>query len=97
MSSAILTGALQLSGLLQSAVLEHLTMICCPIPAPSTLPLLNETYSVPSRPTTGCEPWSWSHALGLSSPLPALQIAALAPLISMRRDHVAPPSVDWLK
>jgi hypothetical protein len=52
---------------------------------------------VPSAPTIGSKPWFWSQALGLVSPLPAVQIAGFAPLISTPGDQVAPPSVDWLK
>src|SRR5881398_4253087 len=45
----------------------------------------------------GWEPWSWSQALGSASPLNAVQNFGLDPLISIPGDHVAPPSVDWLK
>ena len=61
------------------------------------LPLLNATYTVPSGPTTGWPPWSWSHAFGSDSPLKAVQNWVFDPLISMPVDHVKPPSVDWLK
>src|SRR5882672_9989185 len=53
---------------------------------------------VPSGPTTGCEPWSCSHAFGLSGvPLSKVQKVPEAPLMMTARDHVAPPSFDWLK
>ena len=61
------------------------------------LPFPKATYTVPSGPTIGCEPWSWSQAWVLASPLKAVQKVAFVPLISMPGDQVAPPLVDWLK
>ena len=73
------------------------TIMCWFSPNVGVLPLPKATYSVPSRPTIGCEPWSWSHALGSLSPLPTVQSVALDPLISIGSDQLAPPSIDWLK
>src|ERR671924_968545 len=91
--SPTFVGGVQLAGTEQSAAAGHFTNSTCSIPAPGTLPLAKETYTVPSGPTTGLEPWLSSHGPTRGT----VQIEAFEPLISIPGDHVAPPFVDWLK
>ena len=96
-SSLIFEGLDQLDCWLQSAEAGQLTTMCWLMPAVGVLPFPKPTYTVPSAPTTGWPPWSWSQAFGSDSPLNAVQYVVFDPLISIPSDQVKPPSVDWLK
>ena len=64
------------------------------MPVPGMLPLANDDIDRAVRPDDGIGALVLSHARRRP---PSVQIAAFEPLISIRVDHVAPPSVDWLK
>ena len=95
-SSVMKYGPSQPPADVQSFPTGHFTTIHWLMPEVGVLPLKNVTYTVPSGPTMGSEPWSWSQAFGLDSALNAVQDAE-TPLISSGADHVAPPLLDWLK
>src|SRR5436309_837250 len=93
MRSATLTGDVQLATVRQSAEPGHFTITIWLIPTPGVFVFPKNTYSVPSGPTSGQDPW-----LSLQGPATGdVQMARFEPSISMPGDQVAPPSVDCEK